>query len=162
MKRFLPAPLLSAALCVFWLMLNQSISPGHLIIGVLVGLLVPWLSASLRPQRGRAGRPLVLVRLVLTVGRDLVLSALDVGRGVAISGRRAPRGQFVRVPLDLRSAHALAALAVITTVVPGTVWTELAADGRSLLLHVWDLEDEAKFIAHFKQAYERPLMEIFE
>ncbi len=162
MKRFLPAPLLSAALCVFWLMLNQSVSPGHLIIGVVVGLLVPWMSASLRPQRGPVGSPIVLVRLVLTVGRDVVLSALNVGRGVAVSGRRAPRGQFVRVPLDLRSAHALASLAIITTVVPGTVWTELAADGRSLLLHVWDLKDEAEFIAHFKQAYERPLMEIFE
>ncbi|RZL10659.1 MAG: Na+/H+ antiporter subunit E [Rubrivivax sp.] len=162
MKRFLPAPLLSVALCALWLLLNQSISPGHLIIGAAVGLLVPWMSASLRPQRGPVSRPLVLVRLVLTVGRGVVLSALDVARGVAASSGKPPRSGFVRVPLDLRSAHALAALAIITTVVPGTVWTELAADGRSLLLHVWDLEDEAEFIAHFKQDYERPLMEIFE
>jgi multicomponent K+:H+ antiporter subunit E len=27
---------------------------------------------------------------------------------------------------------------------------------------VFDLDDEAQFIEHFKHAYERPLMEIFE
>jgi len=29
-------------------------------------------------------------------------------------------------------------------------------------MHVFDLEDEAQFIQHFKHTYERPLMEIFE
>ena len=51
---------------------------------------------------------------------------------------------------------------MITTVVPGTVWSELALDRSVLLLHVFDLEDEAAFIEHFKHTYERPLMEIFE
>ncbi|MNJ75557.1 putative monovalent cation/H+ antiporter subunit E [compost metagenome] len=51
---------------------------------------------------------------------------------------------------------------MITTVIPGTIWSELALDRSILLLHVFDLDDEAQFIEHFKQAYERPLMEIFE
>ena len=51
---------------------------------------------------------------------------------------------------------------MITTVVPGTIWSELALDRSILLLHVFDLEDEAPFIEHFKTTYERPLMEIFE
>jgi len=29
-------------------------------------------------------------------------------------------------------------------------------------MHVFDLEDEAQFIEHFKTTYERPLMEIFQ
>ena len=68
----------------------------------------------------------------------------------------------MRIPLELRDPSALAALATITTVVPGTVWSELAFDRSALLLHVWDLNDEAEFIAYFKARYERPLMEIFE
>ena len=32
----------------------------------------------------------------------------------------------------------------------------------ALLLHVFDVDDEAAFIAHFKSRYERPLQEIFE
>lgn len=73
-----------------------------------------------------------------------------------------PRSAFVVVPLELRDAHALAALAVITTVIPGTVWCELAPDRSALMLHVFDVDDEAGFIAHYKSRYERPLREIFE
>ena len=51
---------------------------------------------------------------------------------------------------------------MITSVTPGTVWSELALDRSILLLHVFDLDDEASFIQQFKHAYERPLMEIFE
>ena len=66
------------------------------------------------------------------------------------------------MPLDLRDAHALAALSMITAVVPGTVWCEVAPDRSTLLLHVFDLDDEALFIAHYKARYEHPLQEIFE
>ena len=55
-----------------------------------------------------------------------------------------------------------ASLAIITTVVPGTVWSELAADRSAVRLHVFDVDDEAAFVALYKRRYERPLMEIFE
>ena len=68
----------------------------------------------------------------------------------------------MKVPLALHDANGLAALAVITAVIPGTVWCELSADRSELTLHVFDLEGEAAFIADFKARYERPLREIFE
>jgi multicomponent K+:H+ antiporter subunit E len=50
---------------------------------------------------------------------------------------------------------------MITAVIPGTVWCELAPDRSRLLLHVFDLPgDEAVFIDHYKTRYERPLLEI--
>ena len=162
MKRWLPAPLLSAALLALWLLLNQSLSPGHLLLGVAVAVAMPVLMAPLRPVAGPLHHPLVLIRLILRVGADVVLSALGVGRGVLRAGRHPPRGRFVVVPLELRNAHALTALAMITTVVPGTVWSELAPDRSALLLHVFDLDEDAAFIDHFKARYERPLKEIFE
>ena len=85
-----------------------------------------------------------------------------MARSVWTAKRRPPRSAFVRIPLDLRDANGLAALAMITTVVPGTVWSELALDRSILLMHVFDLTDEAQFIEHFKATYERPLMEIFQ
>ncbi|EED43051.1 potassium efflux system protein phaE [Enterocytozoon bieneusi H348] len=118
--------------------------------------------APLRPQPIRLHRPGVILRLFLLVGRDVVVSNLQVAWGVLTCGSRPPRSRFIRIPLDLRDANGLAALSMITTVVPGTIWSELALDRSVLLLHVFDLEDEASFIEHFKSAYERPLMEIFE
>lgn len=161
MRRWLPAPWLSAGLFVLWLLLNQTLSPGHLLLGAALALVVPLLLGPLRPPAGPLRRPMVLARLILRVGHDVLRSALDVGHGVLDSGRHPPRGQFVVVPLALRDEHALAALAMITAVVPGTVWTELAPDRSALLLHVFDLDDEAAFIAGFKSRYEKPLQEIF-
>jgi multicomponent K+:H+ antiporter subunit E len=104
----------------------------------------------------------VIIRLFFVVGRDVIASNLQVAWGVLTCGTRPPRSRFIKIPLDLRDANGLAALSMITTVVPGTIWSELALDRSILLLHVFDLEDEVSFIEHFKTTYERPLMEIFE
>ncbi|MBV4458906.1 Na+/H+ antiporter subunit E [Pseudomonas sp. COR58] len=162
MKRLFPAPWLSLALWLLWLALNQSVSPGNLLLGAVLGFAAPLMMRKLRPQRIRIRRPGTVLRLFLLVGRDVIHSNLAVAWGVLNAGRQPPRSRFVKVPLDLRDANGLAALSMITTVVPGTVWSELALDRSILLMHVWDLDDEAQFIQHFKTTYERPLMEIFE
>ena len=162
MKRILPAPWLSLGIFGGWLLLNQSLAPGQLLLAVIVALAMPLLFSALRPRPGPLRRWGVLLRLVLQVGADVVTSALDVAFGVLRARRQPPRSAFVMVPLELRDPHALAALAIITAVVPGTVWSELAADHSALLVHVFDVPDEAAFVAHFKQTYERPLKEIFE
>lgn len=162
MKRLFPAPLLSVSLFVLWLLLNLSVSPGNLLLAAVLATLAPVLMAPLRPQHAHVHRPLVVARLIGRVGLDVIHSNLLVARSVLMAGRRPPRSAFVHIPLALRDAHGLAALSMITTVVPGTVWSELALDRSVLLLHVFDLEDEAAFIEHFKHTYERPLMEIFE
>ena len=162
MKRLFPAPWLSLALWVLWLVLNLSASPGNLLLGALMGFLAPLLMAPLRPLPIRIRRPGVVIRLFFLVGRDVIVSNLQVAWGVLVCGSRPPRSRFIKIPLDLRDANGLAVLAMITSVTPGTVWSELALDRSILLLHVFDLDDDAQFIEHFKQAYERPLMEIFE
>jgi multicomponent K+:H+ antiporter subunit E len=162
MKRLFPAPWFSVALAVLWLVLNLSMSPGNLLLAILLGFLAPLLMAPLRPLPVRIRRPGTILRLFLLVGRDVIVSNIAVGWTVWNAKRRPPRSAFVKVPLDLRDANGLAALSIITTVVPGTVWSELALDRSVLLMHVFDLEDEARFIEHFKSTYERPLMEIFQ
>jgi multicomponent K+:H+ antiporter subunit E len=162
MKRVFPAPLLSLSLWVLWLLLNLSLSAGNLLLGALFGFLAPLMFASLRPQPARIRRPGVALKLFFVVGRDVVTSNLQVAWGVLRARQRPPRSMFLKVPLDLHDAHGLAALSMICTVVPGTVWSELALDRSVLLIHVFDLDDEARFIEHFKSTYERPLMEIFQ
>ncbi len=162
MKRLFPAPWLSLALLGLWLVLNLSMSPGNLLLGALLGVLAPLMMAPLRPQPISLRRPGVILRLFLRVGRDVIVSNLQVAWGVLTCGSRPPRARFIKIPIDLRSPNGLAALSMITTVIPGTIWSELALDRSVLLLHVFDLDDEAQFIEHFKSAYERPLMEIFE
>lgn len=162
MKRLFPAPWLSLALWLLWLVLNLSLSPGNLLFGALLGVFAPLLMKPLRPLPVRIRRPDVMLKLFLRVGCDVVSSNIAVSWTVWSAKRRPPRSAFVKVPLDLRDANGLAALSMITTVIPGTVWSELALDRSVLLMHVFDLNDETQFIEHFKHCYERPLMEIFQ
>ena len=90
---------------------------------------------------------------------DIEMPGLD-GFGVVES--LAPEQAPLIVFVTAYDEHALAALAMITAVIPGSVWSELAADRSALMIHVFDLDDEAAYIAHFKADYERPLKEIFE
>lgn len=161
MRRLLPSPWLSLGIFGGWLLLSRSMSLGQALLGLLVALVIPLLMAPLRPRPGPLRHGGVLLLLILRVGRDVVRSALDVARGVVRVGRQPPNGSFVVVPLDLRDVHGLAALSMITAVIPGTVWCELAPDCSALRLHVFDLQDEAAFIAHFKADYEHPLKEVF-
>ncbi len=162
LRKVAPAPLVSAALFVLWLALARSATAGQILLALLFAIVIPLLTASVRPAGVRVRRPLVVVRYVLTVGADVVVSSLQIAWGVVVWQWRRPRAAFVIVPLDLRDPVGLAALSMVTAVVPGTVWSELAVDRSALLLHVWDLDDEAAIIAHFKRRYEQPLREIFE
>ncbi|MGO2769596.1 Na+/H+ antiporter subunit E [Pseudomonas taetrolens] len=162
MKRLFPAPWLSLALWLLWLLLNLSLSPGNLLLGAALAFAAPLMMAPLRPLPIRIRRPGVILKLFFLVGRDVVISNIAVAWGVLNAGKKPPRSRFIKIPLDLHDANGLAALSMITTVVPGTIWSELALDRSILLLHVFDLDDEAQFIEHFKATYERPLMEIFE
>ncbi len=162
MSRLLPAPLTSAGLLVMWLMLSRPFNVGQVLLGIVLAVVMPLLMSPLRPASGSLRHPIVLTRLVLRVGGDVVLSALQVARGVIGSRKRLPRSAFVVIPLELRDEYALAALAMITTVIPGTVWSELAPDRSAILLHVFDLDDEERFIDYFKARYEKPLKEVFE
>jgi multicomponent K+:H+ antiporter subunit E len=161
-KRLVPAPLMSAALFLLWLTLARSLSVGQLLLGLLLALIVPRVTWSFRPARVHVKRPFVAVRFILRVGWDVLSSNFEIAWGVIKWRWQKPQSKFVIVPLELRDPLGLAALAMVTTVVPGTVWSELALDRSALLLHVWDVDEEDTFVARFKARYEAPLREIFE
>jgi multicomponent K+:H+ antiporter subunit E len=160
-SRRLP-PVLVGTLLMMWLLLNNTLAPGHIVLGAVLACGLAWASTRLRPLQPRLRRLHVAAALVLAVLVDIVRSNVAVARIVLGLAGNGWKSGFVDVPLDLRDPHGLAALAVIVTATPGTVWVDLAADGSRLTLHVLDLRDEGKWIEHIKRRYERPLMEIFE
>jgi multicomponent K+:H+ antiporter subunit E len=162
MMRWLPSPPLSMALFVVWLLLNQSLDAATLLMAAFMALVVPLLTRSLRPATVRMRKPGVALRLTLRALGDMLYSALTVGKLLLTRRNADIHGKFVEIPLDARDPNALAMLAMICCLTPGTAWGELSFDRSRLLLHVFDMKDEAAFIALIKQRYEAPLMEIFE
>jgi multicomponent K+:H+ antiporter subunit E len=162
MKRWLPAPTLSIALFAVWILLNQSLHPATLLLAALLALGVPLLTRSLRPKNATVRRPLVALKLAGHVMQDLLQSAWDVGRLLLTRRTENIASHFIHIPLEMRDPSGLAVLAMIFCLTPGTAWAELSLDRSTLIIHVFDLQDDAAFIALIKKRYEHPLMEIFE
>jgi multicomponent K+:H+ antiporter subunit E len=163
MDRKAISPTLVLGLTALWLILQQSLAAGQLILGATLALLAAWASSELRPLRARLRRLDLAAALVLVVFTEIVRSNIHVGRIVlGLVPDREVRSGFVKIPLELRDPHGLAALATIVTATPGTVWAGLSPDGGFLTLHILDVEDEQKWIGYIKNRFERPLMRIFE
>ena len=163
LRKLFPAPLLSLALAALWMVLNRDYGLGQWLLALALGVGVPLLTQPLRPTPVRFRKPWTAFRLFWQVGADVIVWNWRVARGTM--ARTPPRGGFVTVPLDLRDPHGLDVLAAIMCVIPGTIWSELALDRSTLLVHLFDLPDEQAAQAEvtlIKTRYEKPLMEIFE
>jgi len=153
-------PVLTGTLLVMWLLLNDSLSLGHVLLGLLFAVALAWSSGALRPLTPRIRQAHLALVLLAFVLRDIVRSNIGVAR-IVLGGREVHSG-FVNIPLDLTDPHGLAVLAGIVTATPGTVWVDHNAATSTLTLHVLDLKSETEWIDWIKQRYERLLMGIFE
>lgn len=153
-------PVLTGTLLVMWLLLNDSLSLGHVLLGLLFAVALAWSSGALRPLTPRIRQAHLALVLLAFVLRDIVRSNIGVAR-IVLGGREVHSG-FVNIPLDLTDPHGLAVLAGIVTATPGTVWVDHDAATSTLTLHVLDLKSETEWIDWIKQRYERLLMGIFE
>lgn len=150
-------------LTLLWLVLNQTLAPEQTLLGAVLGLVIAWGGATLRPLRARLRRFDIALVLLIVVLKEIIRSNIGVARIVlGLVRSREVRSGFLTVPLELRDPHGLAALAAIITATPGTVWVGLSADGARLTLHVLDLKDEAEWIRFIKNRFEEPLMRIFQ
>jgi len=162
MTRWLPYPLMTAALLAMWLLLNESVSPGSILLGGALSLGLVRIFMALDPPQARLRRPRVALELAWLVLTDIVRSNIAVGRIVLRPGPGSRVSGFLRIPLDMRAPYGLATLACIITATPGTVWVEYDSSKNTILLHILDLVDEQVWIETIKERYERRLMEIFE
>ncbi|ONG48472.1 Na+/H+ antiporter subunit E [Pseudoroseomonas deserti] len=161
MRWILPHPILSTGLLLMWLLLEQTLRPGPLLVGLVVAFFGGHALGLLQPERMRIRRPGLILRLAGRVLVDVARSNLAVAL-VVLKPRPERHAGFIRVPLALRDPNALAALACIMTATPGTAWVEFDLEDGELLLHVLDLVDEGEWLRIVKERYEQPLLEIFQ
>jgi multicomponent K+:H+ antiporter subunit E len=145
-----------------WLMLNETLSPGHFVLGSVVALLGSFAFGRLHPERRPARRPLSILRLLASVAADVVRSNVAVAAILLGVNRRARVAGFLDMPLEVRTPEALAAMACIVTVTPGTCWVRYDRTANRVTIHVLDLVDPDDWIAQFRDRYETRLKEIFE
>jgi len=167
MTRWLPHPIVSLTLCALWLLLNQTLYPGHILLGVVLGVAGPILTRNLNPLGyPRLGKPVVILRLLGFATVEVVRSCLNVSRVILFADYANLNSQFIRIPLTIRDPYGQAALSCLINMTPGTVWTEVQSgtdpERQELVLHVFDLHDAAWWIDTIQTRYEQPLIQIFE
>ena len=161
-SRILPHPLLTLVLVVVWQMLVNSVSLGSLVFGLILGLAIPLMTAPYWPDRPKVRNLPMMVEFALVVLWDIVMANISVARIVLFMRNEDLRTGWITVPLDLRSPEAITVLAGTITMTPGTVTSDVSADGRSLLVHCLHAPDPDAVRDEIKDRYERRLKEIFE
>ncbi len=151
------------ALLALWLVLNESLAPGQVLLGAALALggVAVYSRLQLPANRVR-NRPGAALRLLGLVVADIVRSNLAVARIVLGLDRGQRSAGFLALPLELRHPGGLAVIACIITATPGTSWVRYDSAANVVTIHVLDLVDADDWIRLFKQRYERLLMEIFQ
>ncbi len=161
MKKLLPHPLLTPILALVWLLLHNTLAPGHVVLGLLLGWAIPRFTLNFWPEPVRIYRPLSLLRFLGVFLFDVLVANVAVAR-LVLAGPRSLNPLFVQVPLDLTNALAVSLLANTICLTPGTVSARLSPDQRTLLVHALDCTDPEQLIHTIKTRFEAPLKEIFE
>lgn len=162
MRYWFPYPLLSLALLILWLLINQSLAPGQIILGSILGIASAWVTVNLQPDKARLNTVTRIFSLAGHVIIDILRSNIAVMLVILRAGRQSANSGFVRIDITLKDENALALLACILTATPGTAWVEFDRQTGVLLLHVLDLENGDNWAGLIKTRYETPLKEIFE
>lgn len=161
LHRLLPQPLISVALLLIWLLANNAASPGLIVSGLALALVIPLLTHRFWPEYPRRVRYGALLRLLGVVIADIVVANLRVAVLILGPPDRLRPG-FLTLSLTVRSPHAITMLAGIISLTPGTVSANLSGDRRTLLVHGLDFGDPAAVAERIRSRYERPLLEVFE
>lgn len=161
MRWFLPHPALSAMLLVVWLLMANQITGGGVVLGGFLAIVLPKFTQPFWPARPsiRFGR--TLITYVGIVVLDILVANFHVAWLILFRRNRDLRAAWLVVPIELTTPEAITVLAATISLTPGTVSSDVSADGRSLLVHALDVADPAAEVARIKTRYEARLMKVF-
>src|SRR6056297_114307 len=129
LRKVLPHPFLTLLLIVVWQMLVNKVTVGNLVLGAILGVIVPLVTAPYWPNRPRLRSLPRIVEYILVVLWDIVIANIQVA-GIILFKRNAnTRPAWINIPLRLHSPEAITVLAGTITMTPGTISSDLSADG---------------------------------
>ena len=161
-NRWLPHPLMTLVLVIIWLFLVNTVTFGHLLLGTLLGIAIPWFTNRFWPERPKIAKPFLLFRFFfITFVTDVIVANITVVRLFLLPDISRLRPRFIEIPLDTQDPMVITILASVISLTPGTVSAEVSEDRQTLIVHGLDVADETVAVQTIKTRYEAPLKEIF-
>jgi len=159
-----PRPWMSGIIFFAWLLMMGEVEPLVVIGALFFAWGLPRLTATFVPAVSAPTRPAVVVRLLLTVTKDIVTSNIGVARQVLGNVNKLTPA-FITVPVDTDNEYVINLLGSSITMTPGPVSARVhetpGTPGSSIVVYVLNCEDEQALIDDIKSRYEKPLLEIF-
>jgi len=162
LRKLFPHPYLTLLLIITWMLLVNHLKLGSLVLAVILGTIIPLMTAPYWPDRPTLRNPLAIIGYVLIVMYDIVKSNVIVAAIVLLKPNSQLKPAWITVPLDLRTPEAITVLAGTITMTPGTVTADMSGDGRALLIHCLHAPNPDEVRDEIKSRYEARLMRIFE
>lgn len=160
-RRLLPHPALSVLLVIVWMLLVNEFTFGALFLALVFGVLVPLVTSRYWPDRPRIRFGRDAAAYLAIVLFDILVANFQVAWIIVTRRNRDLRSRWLVIPTELRSAEAITVLAGTISLTPGTVSSDISADGRALLVHALDVADPEAEIARIKRRYEARLLKVF-
>ncbi len=135
----LPHPLLTPLLTLIWILLVNRLSPGSLLLGLLLGWVIPLFTRRFWPDQVRVRKPLTLLRFRCRACSMTSWSPMSPSPGSSCVDPGNCIRRSWRCPLRLRSELGISLLANTICLTPGTVSAWLSPDRRTLVVHGLDV-----------------------
>ncbi|WP_099824392.1 Na+/H+ antiporter subunit E [Oceaniglobus indicus] len=156
-----PHPFMTLLLTLVWTILQNQVSAGMIVFGLILGIVIPWTTSIWWPDTPRGFRLGKMTTYSVMVLWDILVANIEVAWIVLTVSNAKLKPAWIVVPLELRQPEAITVLAGTITLTPGTVSADLSDEGHSLLVHVLHTDDPDAVRDDIKTRYERRLQEIF-
>ena len=129
----LPHPFLTLILVLVWVLLQNEVSAGMVVFGIILGIVIPRLTSIWWPDTPRGFRILKMARYSVLVIWDIIFANIQVAWIVLTVPNAKLKSAWIVVPLKLTEPEAITILAGTITLTPGTVSVEL--HDKDILVH---------------------------
>lgn len=160
MRKILPRPLLTVILLVIWLLVQMSFDFGNILMGLILGVIIPIYAVRFWPDAPEIKSYPKLLKYILVFLYDVVIANVQVA--VWILGDKSKlKPRWVHIPMEIRHPFTITVFASTISLTPGTVSAHISANRRLLIVHCLNTDNEEETIRAIKERYESPLKEIF-
>lgn len=151
--------LLNILLALAWAALSGDFSPGSLLSGFGIGLVLILFSQRIMSGPNYIRKVWRVLDLFVYFLFQLVISnvrvAIDVLRPTA-----SLRPGIIAIPLDARTDEEIMLLFNLIMLTPGTLALDIASNRRELFLHTMNADDPDAVRAQIKNGFERRVLEV--
>lgn len=149
----------NAALAFIWALLTGEFSLLNLLVGFVLGYLLMGAARRALSSTSYFRKVGQVVRFATFFLHELIVANLQVAR-LVLRRRLQIRPGIVALPLDARSDAEVTLVSNLLSLTPGTLSLEVSHQGRVLLIHGLDVDDEREFVRKIKAGLEARALEV--